>query len=363
MINKESIISAFTDRCTLLKWLKKVEAALKDSVLDDVAVNQISDTQIQLEFKFADGTSTLSPVLTLPKGDKGDPGEPGKDGLDGEGIAATVEVGTVTTGAPGSEASVTNSGTDQRAILNFVIPRGDPGSEGSAGVGFDDATLMEFNQSAEVILGTQGFTAEGYTKVTAGAEIFEIPSKMIIPVGGSESIIVDVNDTGTAIEIHLEAEILSKINRALLLPTSAPASISLAAVDTNNAQTFITLGDELEIVGGVLRLADKLRGTWVFNDVLSLDAAFSVNLDFTSNENDYIRMIIITTAAPSPSLQNTLCYSTSTSSAGTAVYAGGEWGNTSNKTIQINTLYADMEMVVGNAEAFLAWLQANATKQ
>lgn len=252
MINKESIISAFTDRCTLLKWLKKVEAALKDSVLDDVAVNQISETQVQLEFKFADGTSTLSPVLTLPKGDKGDPGEPGKDGLDGEGIAATVEVGTVTTGAPGSEARVTNSGTDQRAILNFVIPRGDPGSEGSAGAGFDDATLMEFNQSAEVILGTQGFTAEGYTKVTAGAEIFEIPSKMIIPVGGSESIIVDVNDTGTAIEIHLEAEILAKINRALLLPTSAPASVSLVAVDTNNAQSMLTLGDGLSVSDGVI---------------------------------------------------------------------------------------------------------------
>ena len=41
-------------------------------------------------------------------------------------VAATVEVGTVTTGAPGTEASVTNSGTKNAAVLDFTIPRGDP---------------------------------------------------------------------------------------------------------------------------------------------------------------------------------------------------------------------------------------------
>ena len=41
MINKESILSAFTDRATLLLWLKKVEAALKNAVLSDVSVNSI----------------------------------------------------------------------------------------------------------------------------------------------------------------------------------------------------------------------------------------------------------------------------------------------------------------------------------
>lgn len=41
-------------------------------------------------------------------------------------VAATVEVGTVTTGEPGTEASVTNSGTENAAVLDFTIPRGDP---------------------------------------------------------------------------------------------------------------------------------------------------------------------------------------------------------------------------------------------
>lgn len=45
--------------------------------------------------------------------------------------AATVQVGTTTTGPAGSNASVTNSGTEYDAILDFVIPRGDTGEKGN----------------------------------------------------------------------------------------------------------------------------------------------------------------------------------------------------------------------------------------
>jgi hypothetical protein len=49
------------------------------------------------------------------------------------GPAATVQVGTTTTGIPGTDASVTNSGTTSAAILNFTIPRGDVGATGAKG--------------------------------------------------------------------------------------------------------------------------------------------------------------------------------------------------------------------------------------
>ena len=45
-----------------------------------------------------------------------------------QGKAATIEVGTTTTGAPGTDASVTNVGTPNDAILDFLIPRGDRGA-------------------------------------------------------------------------------------------------------------------------------------------------------------------------------------------------------------------------------------------
>lgn len=69
---------------------------------------------------------------TGPKGADGTNGTNGTNGTDGApGAAATVTVGTVTTGAPGTEAQVTNSGTENAAILNFTIPRGATGQAGS----------------------------------------------------------------------------------------------------------------------------------------------------------------------------------------------------------------------------------------
>ena len=47
--------------------------------------------------------------------------------------SVSISVGSVTTGAAGSNASVTNSGTSTNAIFNFVIPRGDKGDSASGG--------------------------------------------------------------------------------------------------------------------------------------------------------------------------------------------------------------------------------------
>ena len=48
-----------------------------------------------------------------------------------QGEAGQIEIGTVETGAPGTAASVTNVGTAESAILNFVIPQGYTGASGS----------------------------------------------------------------------------------------------------------------------------------------------------------------------------------------------------------------------------------------
>ena len=75
------------------------------------------------------------------KGDKGDTGATGAKGDKGntgaQGAPATIRIGTVTTGEPGTEASVTNSGTRYDAIFDFVIPRGYPGSGGGSSVDVD----------------------------------------------------------------------------------------------------------------------------------------------------------------------------------------------------------------------------------
>lgn len=64
--------------------------------------------------------------ISIPRGDPGGKGDKGDTGT-----GATVAIGTVTTGAAGSSASVTNIGTSSAAVLNITIPRGNTGASPS----------------------------------------------------------------------------------------------------------------------------------------------------------------------------------------------------------------------------------------
>lgn len=81
------------------------------------------------------------------KGEKGDQGLQGIQGVQGvkgdtgakgdrgaTGAAATITIGSVTTGEPGTNVVVSNSGTSTNAILNFQIPKGNPGADGGVTV-------------------------------------------------------------------------------------------------------------------------------------------------------------------------------------------------------------------------------------
>ena len=64
-------------------------------------------------------------------GTNGTPGTNGIDGIDGnDGAAATITVGTVTTGVAGSNVVINNSGTTAAAVFDITIPRGNDGTDG-----------------------------------------------------------------------------------------------------------------------------------------------------------------------------------------------------------------------------------------
>ena len=178
MILKDTILSTVTDRITLLRWLKQVEKALQADTLEDISLTQISDTEVKIRLTFADKQFVESPVLTMPRGPQGVKGDtgatgpqgpkgdtgatgpqgpqgvPGKDGRDGQGIAATVEVGTTTTGEAGTPAAVVNAGDETHAVLNFTIPRGakgDKGDKGDKGEGAADVLNLDFVNGIKVI--------------------------------------------------------------------------------------------------------------------------------------------------------------------------------------------------------------------
>lgn len=92
-----------------------------------------------------------------------------------EANAATVEVGSVTTGAAGTDASVTNSGSNMAAVLNFTIPRGEKGEKGE---GVPDG----------------GSIGQVMTKTESGAVWSDAPDGL--PDGGSVGQVLTISDVG-----------------------------------------------------------------------------------------------------------------------------------------------------------------------
>ena len=72
--------------------------------------------------------ATINGQTSSITGPQGPAGTNGSDGL-----AATIAVGTVTNGAPGTTALVTNIGTSNAAVFNFTIPSGANGAAGAEG--------------------------------------------------------------------------------------------------------------------------------------------------------------------------------------------------------------------------------------
>lgn len=108
------------------------------------------------------------------KGEKGDKGDTGEQGIQGErgerglqgiqGNAGTMRVGTVTAG---TTASVTNVGTAENAVLDFVLPKGDKGDTGERG-----PQGIQGEQGIQGVAGKDGTDGKAATitigKVTTG---------------------------------------------------------------------------------------------------------------------------------------------------------------------------------------------------
>lgn len=204
------------------------------------------------------GTSSAAIFdFTIPRGDKGDKGNTGS-----QGPAATIEVGTTTTGEPGTDASVTNSGTSGAAIFNFVIPRGEKGETGDTG-----PTGPQGPQGIQGIQGIQGETGptgpegptgatgpqgeqgiqgiQGETGLAATIEVGTVTKGVnpsVTNVGSSSAAIFDFvlpkgdqgdkGDTGDAAGFGIP------IASAISLDASSSATVSVSASGADTAKVF-----------------------------------------------------------------------------------------------------------------------------
>lgn len=157
--------------------------------------------QANYNFTYLIGRINGIPYIEGPKGPKGDTGDQGV-GVDDAyldegdlllaltsgatinvgsvigpsgptGDAASIEIGTVTTVDFGQPATVTNVGTDEEAVFNFQIPRGQPGEGNGDVIGPVSATdghLALFDGTTGKIIEDGGVGLAGLATAAQGAK-------------------------------------------------------------------------------------------------------------------------------------------------------------------------------------------------
>lgn len=107
--------TAAYEKLDLVTKTESTQASLYIATVDIVAGTVLTDSKWQKLYTVKNGTN----------GTNGTPGAKGDAG-----VAATISVGTVTSG---TTASVKNSGTTSAAKFDFVLPKGDKGDKGETG--------------------------------------------------------------------------------------------------------------------------------------------------------------------------------------------------------------------------------------
>lgn len=137
-INKQTIISAFDDKLTLLQYLKTIEKLLKESTLTTIELIRVNNDYFKVKCNFNDGTFIES--------------------------------------------------------NNFLL--------------MDANTLLNYLQ-------------------------------------GSESVIVDLNENSDKLKVHLNNDLLTKINFALVKPNEAPSDYVIVTINKFGKQDNISIGSSL----------------------------------------------------------------------------------------------------------------------
>lgn len=160
----------------------------------------------------------------------------------------TIEIGTVTTGAAGTAASVENVGTPKAAVLNFTIPKGDTGAPGSAGTVITRDIMSEITASNTVITSAVAYSV------------------------GRIVLVVITARTGYSTAAN-EGFAFAKPNNGTLKP-----------VNTIQATARIAISSNTSLIGGVQLVSGNGHWSYVFPEAVSTGTNFTFSAMFISQE-------------------------------------------------------------------------------
>lgn len=168
-----------------------------------------------LQFTNATVTNEDGKTIVSGNGEKGD--------------AATVAVGTVTTGAAGTNAQVTNRGTQYDAVLDFVIPRGDgvlPSGGSNGQVLYKDTSASAggaWGDLPDSVLSVSGKTPDAQGNVDIDASDVALGSGTVETLAGSIAMI----ETSPATANHAVGDLIIYNGQLNLVTTAITAGSTL----------------------------------------------------------------------------------------------------------------------------------------
>ena len=195
----------------------------------------------------------------------GGSGAPGAAGAAGAaGVAATISVGSTLTSAPGSSASVVNTGSASAAVLQFTIPQGAPGAGVSSGSAISCVSLTAATGSFSTLLaGTGSFVQLAATAASV--------SSLAAATGSISTLFAG---TGSFVSLSAPAATLSSLAAAtgsvstLLAGTGSFVQLSAASL----AATSLTASSAYAATGSISTL---LAGTGSFVQLAATAASVS----------------------------------------------------------------------------------------
>lgn len=210
------------------------------------------------------------------KGDQGDPG-----------LAATIDVGTVTGGAV---ASVTNSGTTSAAVFDFVLPQGDKGETGdgltaeSSHVGSNTVVTIK-NTTTQAVVdtfnvpdGSPGATGNGIASIAKTATAGLVDTYTITYTDGTSTTFTVTNGQ--------DGQGAGDMTKAAYDPTNAVSDAGgIPAYVSAHAGTTYTGEKGVVVAGTTIKaaLVNDSASSLVSETIsVSADRQYAVNLDSNS---------------------------------------------------------------------------------